>query len=249
MSEQSSFQRKHLQELAARAAKQGDILYSRFLTPAECADAHWAARQESVNCAFFGGYEDAERRIAAFSVAALTEMPEDAPIRWLSIHWDVRFGDLAHRDLLGATLSLGLDRDVFGDIIIQDNNAYLVVREEIVPYVCEHLVKAGNTSVLTTQLTGQPDIPKPVYRVRHDTVSSLRLDAVIATAFHLSRSEAAGAIRSGLCKVDHRQIMEPDFMLEQGMMLSLRGKGRVRLGEIGDLNRKGRVGISLLYNE
>lgn len=247
--DQEAYLGKRLLELARRAREEGTVQYSRFLSPAECDSALWAAREAGAHVAYFGGYDDAERRLAAFSEEALTEMPEDAPLAWLSVHWHPRYGAPGHRDLMGAALSLGLERDVFGDIIVRDQIAYMVVWQEMADFVCTNLIKAGDIELGVIRMTGRPEMPQPVYRVRHDTVASLRLDAVLAAAFHLSRQQAADMIASGLCKVEHRYVQEPDFVLTQGMLLSLRGKGRVRLGEVGGVNRKGRTGITLLYNE
>lgn len=247
--EQEAYLGKRLQEIARRARETGTVQYSRFLSPAESDSALRAAREAGANVAFFGGYDDAERRLAAFSEDTLTEMPADAPLAWLSVHWHPRYGSPGHRDLMGAALSLGLDRDIFGDIIAREQIAYMVVWQEMADFVCTNLVKAGEMELAVTRIAGRPEMPQPVYRMRHDTVASLRLDAVLAAAFHLSRQQAADMITSGMCKVEHRYVQEPDFMLTQGMLLSLRGKGRVRLGEIGGVNRKGRTGITLLYNE
>lgn len=240
---------KRLAEIAGRANRDGSITYSRFLTPAEADDARKAASDQGVRCTCFGGYDDAERRIAAFSTEALHEMPSDTPLRWVSVHWDVRYGSVGHRDLLGALMGLGLEREIFGDIIIREAIAYFVMMEDMVDFVKSQLTSVGNVAVKVLGLPGQPDLPKQVYRMRRDTVASLRLDAVVAAAFHLSRSAAAEKITEGSCKVDHRQVLLPDYRVDQGMLLSLRGKGRVRLGEIGDVNRKGRTAITLLYNE
>ena len=57
---------KRLGELALRAGHTGRVCFTRFLEPALERDAVAAAVRASVKAEFWGGYEDAERRVAAF---------------------------------------------------------------------------------------------------------------------------------------------------------------------------------------
>ena len=78
-----------------------------------------------------------------------------------------------------------------------------------------------------------------------DTVSSLRLDNVISSAFRLSRSNAAEAIRSGLVSVDHVECLKTDAKTEEGAILVLKGKGKAVLEEIGKESKKNRTWIRI----
>ena len=80
-------------------------------------------------------------------------------------------------------------------------------------------------------------------------VSSLRLDAVLAAAYHLSRSEAAEAIRAGSVKLNHLPCERTDAPVTEGALLSLRGRGRVRLAQIGGTTRKQRIGVTFFRYE
>ena len=76
-----------------------------------------------------------------------------------------------------------------------------------------------------------------------DTVASLRLDNVIASAFQLSRAKAADAIRAGIVFVNSMQVEKPDMQVEEGSKLVLRGKGKAFLREVGGRTRKDRITI------
>ena len=73
-------------------------------------------------CSFtlYGGYEMAERKIACFNEEELTGEAPDFPAVWLKISPTApKFAnELSHRDFLGALMNLGLERCVFGDLII-----------------------------------------------------------------------------------------------------------------------------------
>ena len=78
-----------------------------------------------------------------------------------------------------------------------------------------------------------------------DTVSSLRLDAVTATAFSMSRGRAAELIAAGRVNLDHAPCLKPDKPVAEGAVLTARGFGRARLREVGGLSKKGRTGITI----
>ena len=78
-----------------------------------------------------------------------------------------------------------------------------------------------------------------------DTVSSLRLDAVAASGFSLSRGKAADLIASGRVQLNHRECVKPDHAVAQGDVLSCRGLGKCVLTEVGGPSKKGRILIVL----
>ena len=98
-------------------------------------------------------------------------------------------------------------------------------------------------------LEGPVPIPEPKGTTFHDTVSSLRLDAVLAGAYRLSRSEASELIRAGLVKLNHIPCERVDAPVEEGSMLSVRAKGRVLLKKIDGMTRKQRIGLTFFRYE
>jgi RNA-binding protein YlmH len=78
-----------------------------------------------------------------------------------------------------------------------------------------------------------------------DTIPSARLDSVVSSAFKLSRSKAAEAIRSGIVSLDHAECLKPDAKVEEGQTLVLRGKGKAVIDEIGGESKKGRIWVSI----
>ena len=82
-------------------------------------------------------------------------------------------------------------------------------------------------------------------RTIRDTVSSLRLDAVAASGFSLSRGKAADLIASGRVQLNHRECVKPDHAVAQGDVLSCRGLGKCVLTEVGGPSKKGRILIVL----
>ena len=61
----------------------------------------------------------------------------------------------------------------------------------------------------------------------------------------VSRSAAAELIRSGKAEVNWMPCIRPDFSVEQGDVLTIRGLGKCCLAEVGGQSRKGRTGITM----
>lgn len=234
---------KLLQNAARFAARKGLARFTRFLDPAQIQTASRIARQEGAYLSAWGGYDQAERAICCF-YADDEPAREEYPLVCLRSSYPTRFSSLSHRDLLGAFMSLGLTRDCLGDIIIVDDVVYLFTTDATSGFIASGLTSAGRAPLDFVQLDSLPVIPAPKGETFSAVISSMRLDAVLAAAYRLSRSEAAELIRSGQVKVDHIPCERIDLQLIEGTLLSLRGQGRVRLEAINGLTRKQRIGVT-----
>ena len=246
---------KRLNELAVRAARSGRVATTRFLDPALERAARHAANAAGASVAFYGGYEDAERRIAAFYSG---DEPEEweIPLTCLTITWREKYGSPAHRDVLGALMGLGMNREQFGDIAPAAPDApgrkdgtgmmYLFLMEESASYVAASLTSCGRATVKLAPAEGEIKIAPPEGTVFRATVQSTRLDAVIAAGYKLSRSEARKIVESGLVKKNHAEELRPDAELKPGDLLSVRGRGRLKLEEIQGETRRGRTALQIV---
>lgn len=196
-----------------------------------------------------GGFGQAERRVALFLPDYIENAgqldQQDLPFRALRLEVKGQ-KPLTHRDYLGSLMGLGIRREMIGDILPRPQGADLLVMAEIAPYIRQNLTQAGSSPV-SSALIGLDDleIPEVQVKVIRDTVPSLRLDAVLAAAFSLSRGEAAEAIRRGLVQVDGAPALKGDRPVAQGARLSIRGKGKAILAETGGLSKKGRVNLEI----
>jgi len=236
-------EKKRLNELALRCAYTGNAQFTRFLEPSAQRDVTAAARSAGVQEHFFGGYDGAERCIAAFTDGA---PPEAYPITALELRWNPKFGSCQHRDLLGAVMGLGLERDATGDICMsaEPGAAYLFCTDEIAPYISASLESAGRVSLKVSPAKSVQAAPPEgsTFRV---TVQNLRLDAVLAAGCKLSRSEAQRLIAAGLVKLDHVPELRGDTRIDAGALISARGYGRLRIDEVQGETKKGRIALTL----
>ena len=234
---------KRLRELALRASHACAPTYTRFLEPPMEIACRAAANFAGCEVAFEGGYEGAERRMAGFYAGGAEAL--SFPIRRLRVDWNARYGSIGHRDILGALMGLGIERETLGDIAMLKEGALLFVHEDIADYVAANLESCGRAKVRISPCGEEVAPPEPEGTLVYRTVPSERLDAVLAAAYDLSRQKAQEMIRAELVKVDHAVETRADARLEAGSLFSARGLGRFRVQEVTGLTRKGRVGLRL----
>ncbi len=234
--------RIRLGELARRAGERWQPLCSRFLAAEERDLALRCAAENSVEAAFDGGWEGAERVQCCFYPQG------EEPVftgKWLQVDWNPRFGTVDHRALLGSLMSLGMDREMLGDLVIAAGQAFVRAMPEMAQRLPVELTRVGGTTVTVCPLSQPPALTPPKGMELRDTVASLRLDSVLSSGLRTSRNKAVEWIRQGLVQVNHRATERTDYPLRAGDLLSVRGFGRVRLQEAGAPTRKDRIPIVL----
>jgi len=154
------------------------------------------------------------------------------------------YKELSHRDYLGSLMGLGIKREMIGDILVRNDGADIIILKSISQFLFTNYEKAGRTNlkadILPIDLLLVPEIR---YESKRDTVASLRLDSVTASAFSMSRGMAAEAINEGRVFVNNQLCQKADRLVKEGDKLTLRGKGKAILEKVGDLTRKDRTVI------
>lgn len=236
-----------LEDLAARAGKTG-CAASKFLTPAEAAEAARAfGKRRDIRFFLDGGFRGAERQCAVFTEPDWGVYDRDSLLCAIAFHHRKQ-DSVRHQDVLGAVLALGLSREVLGDISAGEERAVLVCLSPMADYITDRVDKLGRVGVKAERIPLEqlPDLSVGL-RQQQVTVASLRLDAVIAAAFHLSRAEASSLIESGLVKLDHAECLSPSKAPAEGSVLSVQGKGRIKLSAVLQETKKGRLRLSIGY--
>ena len=189
----------------------------------------------------FGGKEDCERKVAFFLPYYLEETDFDIGEIIKAVRIRSYFGKPVHRDYLGAVLGLGIERDRIGDLLVFDDTAYLFCLSPVVSVLLQELEKVGKVSVKAEQvaLSEVPISERKVKKITF-TVKSLRLDAVTGDLFGVSRTLAAELIREGAVTLNYSICEKVDAAVKEGDTLSVHGKGKGRISQIGGRSRKDR---------
>ena len=237
--------KKRITELRKRVEFSYGTEFTDFLTLSEIETAKSVL--SGSNYMFFGGYDDTERQMLCIASEDITITPEMFPITGIKIvPKNVKFSEtFSHRDILGSVLGLGLERDVIGDIFVKEKEAFLLCVERIATFLTEHLEQVRHTNVLCRIEQTEDDSFKKEFQVFSRTVSAIRIDAVAAAAFGVSRSSAASAVSGGKIFLNGREITSPSASVKELDVLSFRGQGKARLKEIGNLTKKGRIVVTI----
>ena len=196
-----------------------------------------------------GGYGDAERRVIVFlpdyadTDAPLSE--DDNPLALLRVSIPKGGKKLTHRDYLGSLLSLGIDRNVTGDILVRDDGADIVILKSIAEYLLANYSAAGHTRLSCEVLPiSKLDRGSIKTEYRRDTVASMRLDNIVSSVFPMARGKAQEAINSGIVFVNNIQCTKADRQVDCGDKIVLRGKGKAVIKECGSPTKKGRIPVT-----
>lgn len=216
-----------------------------FLDPRQLELAESALnKRQDFSYTVYGGHPGAERNaLNIFSSHIQGGIP---PVKAVLATWKSE-EEISHRDFLGAVLALGLRRDQVGDILLlQDNSAAIMVNETKAEYVSQNLDQVGRINVSCTVIEPtQLPLAEDDGREIKGTVASLRVDAVLALGFGISRSKVVTLVKGGLVRVNWRPVNSPSLNLKEGDQLSLKGRGRVKISEVGGETRKGRMHVKL----
>ena len=225
---------------AVRATVAGEQKYIGFLTENEASHALSMGKSAGIRVCLFGGYEEAERVYAAF----LPEWSDESLLSFpfSAVTFSYRECDkLSHRDFLGSILSLGLERDTIGDILIEDGRAVMFLASSVLPYVMSQCEKVGRVGV---KLKEGYTTPLPAFATFEDmsfTVPSLRLDAVVAGLCRTSRGAAAELIEAKAVLINGAIVDKVSAAVRAGDKISARGQGKFLLCDISNTTKKGRT--------
>ena len=103
-------------------ALDGKIVLTKFLDLAEISQIK-QLEKKGVKVYFEGGYDGAER-LRAIVQRCDYEKPNfaDYKIKIYGATYNKNYKEIGHRNVLGSLMSLGIERNTFGDIYIVENN-------------------------------------------------------------------------------------------------------------------------------
>lgn len=246
---------KRLLELSRLAYNREMITYSDFLNLNELNILHSLPKHFLyTGYVTFGGYELAERQMAAFLPDALSLRRETDAFSFFSKEVCVlrisplheKYAEkLTHRDYLGAILNLGIDRSKIGDILIDDKNAVVFVKLQMRNFLMDELTRVRHTAVMVTEEIMQEFQYSPRYEEIKGTVASVRLDCLLGLAFSASRSSLTSLIEGAKVFVNGKLITSNGYQVKENDVISVRGMGKFRFCEVMNTTRKKRVYVRI----
>ena len=222
-------------DLANKSYSRGISTNSRFLNLHE--QEIYNIHSNSLSFAspnIFGGSEECERKIVFFN--------DENYINSISLlkitAKNQKFTDtLTHRDFLGAILNLGIEYNLIGDILIQNNTAFMFCLKEISNYITENLIKVKHTTVKTEELNLLDFNLKKNYKLKTISVNSLRIDAIISKIYNLDRETSKNLILKNMVFVNDYVCKETSKNLKQNDIVSVRGYGKFKIDILDEFSK------------
>ena len=197
---------------------------------------------QDLHVTFFGG-PHAERQRAIIAPLYFKPQPEDFELTLFELQYPKKFVTIQHQHVLGTLMSLGIQRDQLGDIIVGEDIQF-VLTKQLESYIIFELTRIKGASVKLNSIPTEDMIQSEEnWKVHSTTVSALRLDVVLKEMIHKSRNIAQQLIIKKRVKVNHTIIDSTDFQLEQNDLLSIQGYGRAQIVEIGGKTKKNKLHI------
>ncbi len=230
--------------------KNGGLGFTDFLDPAVAYLLEKEQNKEEIGFLFSGGYPDGERKmLCLFSKEYETLFTEKIafPIALLRIPKN-KFFTLRHRDILGSFMGMGIKREKMGDILLEEDGAYIFVTEDIKEYLLTNLDRIGKNKVKIEEVKKDEDhlFQQNKGKSVSAVLTSLRLDNVISKGMGLSRGESKSMVEAGKVKLNFLEESRPDSIVEEGQIISVRGVGRLRIEELTGLTKKGSYKLNMI---
>ena len=224
-----------------KIASLGDIVLTDFLDFEEQNEIN-ALEKSHIEIELFGGFDDAERKRAL--IGSSNNNTNDFDIVIIQSSFDSKYGAIGHRNVLGTIMSLGIERNTFGDIVVEDNLITIFVSKEISEYLIKNLSMISHQRMNWEILSSfkQSNIKEEVKTIN---VASMRLDAVVAKSINVGRSEAVEIINSGNVLINHKQCLNITHNVKEQDILSIRKFGRIEILEIVGLSKKNRTIVEI----
>ncbi len=198
----------------------------------------------------FGGYENAERNILIIypEKYSINMIEKNYPkiIKAIRINLsDEEKGKYSHRNYLGGIVKLGIKREKVGDILVSDDGADILVKEETAGTLKQQLgtltrFENSNFAIIEIQDIRKTEIKVEELKI---IVPSLRLDNFVSDLAKTSRSKAVQIIDSERVFINGQNEMKASKQIKLGDIITIRGKGRFVIKEFSGTTRSGRMVI------
>ena len=153
-----------------------------------------------------------------------------------------KFKELEHKHYLGTIMSLGIKRELMGDLIVEDDSCYGIVSEEIFDFLVDNLKEVGRNPV-TVEEVDRSQVPSLKFEELVDSVSSVRLDNIVSVMINNSRSKGLELIETGEVSVNYVVDKEKNSSLKEGDIVTIRKKGKFIFEKILGENKKGKIRV------
>ncbi|MFS0688167.1 RNA-binding protein [Sporosarcina sp. 179-K 8C2 HS] len=214
-----------------------------FLDPRQVFILSSIVRSSGLEFGVHGAFLEPERQRALIYPDYYEPEDADFQVSVFAIRYPSKFMTLEHRDILGSLMALGIDRSKFGDIRLEEDVVQFAAAEEMKDYLTANLTSIGKSKVRIEELGSSDDliVMAESWKEELHTISSLRLDSLVASLVNCPRQKAVALIQNDKVKVNHVIRNQQAFEVNESDILSIRGSGRFKIMSIEGRTRKDKI--------
>ena len=226
------------------------ITYTDFLNEKE--QAIISKNMNLDNAFFYGGNENADRKILVFYPEKLTEELVRKSLK--SVLSGIRIilkndqiGNYEHKNYLSALIKIGIDRGKIGDILVDDYGADIIAFDMNKEFIIQSLSELTRFRKANIDIIPIDDIKQKIDRFEESTiiVSSMRIDNIVAELAGCSRTNADEYINSERVFVNYETALKGSKTIFEGDIVTIRGKGKFRIDGLVRNTRNNRFVIKV----
>lgn len=136
---------------------------------------------------------------------------------------------LRHQDILGSIFSLNIDKELFGDIIIDNNNYYFYLLESMKDYFLTNFNKIKNTYIELEEIDeGTLKDYKRKFKELELTTKSERIDTIVSKITNTSRSKVKDKFKNKEVVLNYEVLTNPSYLLKEEDIFSIRKYGKFK---------------------
>lgn len=155
--------------------------------------------------------------------------------------------DLRHQEILGTIFSLGINEDMFGDIVKYQGDYYIFLESTLEKYIKYNLIEIKNSKVFLEEVDLDiKDNFKQEYNKKEYIVTSLRIDNIVSTITNSSRNQVLEKFKNNEIILNYQEEIKPTRILKEGDIFSIRKYGKFKFSQILKETKKGSLIIEIL---
>lgn len=137
-------------------------------------------------------------------------------------------GKFEHKDILGTLFSLGLDYDLIGDIVVEENYAYFTSLTRLNDLIDNNFNMIKNKYIKPKKVN-EMIITKDKFNNFNIIISSMRLDCIVSKLANLGRNDAVKYINDGFVLLNYKECKNIKKQVFEGDIISIRKIGKFKI--------------------
>ena len=207
-------------------------VYSRYFYP-----PNFWTRLENLNLgvkfSFLGINDSCEKKMIGVYPKDFDSAMLSFPVKYFKIANGSKFKELEHKHYLGSIMSLGLKREILGDLIVKDGICYGIKQDEMFTFLKENLKMIGKIPVEAEEIISG-DIPETEFKELVESIASLG---------NFSRNNAIEALEAGDVALNYNTDKDKSRVVKERDIISIRRKGKFLIDSVLGESKKGKIRI------